>query len=136
MTTFSDFDPFADWWNTQGDPQVDGGPSTFTDNPFADYLETEPDIPYQGAVAKANLTPNQFQTFRNQRNTIFGQFQARLMEQFQQGQMPTERWTDFSGNFDFNKEFQRFAPGQRAGGGLGGGLGSFAAPVRFGRRVN
>ena len=130
MTT-SFNDPFADWWNTTGGDSG-GSPSTFTDNPFADYLETEPDIPYQGALAKGNLTPNQFQTFRNQRNTIFGQFQARLMAQFEQGQMPTERFTDFVGNFDFNKEFQRFQPSQRAGGNLGG----FAPPVRFGRRGN
>ena len=133
MTT-SFNDPYADWWNTIGGDVGGGGGGleSFTDNPFGDYLETEPDIPYQGALAKGNLTPNQFQTFRNQRNTIFGQFQARLMAQFEQGQMPTERFTDFVGNFDFNKEFQRFAPGQR----VGGGLGSFAAPVRFGRRVN
>ena len=130
MTTFNDFDPFADWWGTTGG--AGGGSSSFTDNPFADYLETEPDIPYQGALAKGNLTPNQYQTFRNQRNTIFGQFQAKLMEQFGQGLMPTERFGDFVGNFDFNKEFQRFAPGQR----VGGGLGSFAPPVRFGRRGN
>ena len=131
MTTFRDADPFADWWNTTNSGGGSGS-LPFADNPFADYLETEPDIPYQGAVAKANLTPNQYQTFRNQRNTIFGQFQAKLMEQFQQGLMPTERFTDFVGQFDFNKEFQRFQPSQRAGGNLGG----FAPPVRFGRRGN
>ena len=132
MTTFRDADPFADWWNTTGSGGTPTGSQSFPDNPFADYLEIEPDIPYQGALSKANLTPNQYQTFRNQRNNIFGQLQAKWMEQFQQGLMPTERFTDFVGNFDFNKEFQRFQPSQRAGGNLGG----FAPPVRFRARGN
>jgi hypothetical protein len=104
---------------------------SFTDNPFIDFLEEEPDIAFQGALARGNLTPNQYQTFRNQRNTIYGQYQAKLMEQMQKGIMPTERFTDFIGNFDFGKEFQRFGPRQRTG----GSIGRFAPPVRYERRA-
>lgn len=126
-------DPFADWWGMQDGWGVGQPPTTnnFTSDILADYLDEEPDIPFQGALSRANLTPNQYQTFRNQRQNIFGQFQAMLDNQLRQGQLPTGRFPDFADQFDFTKEFQRFAPGQR----VGGGLGDFAPPVRYGRRA-
>ena len=41
---------------------------------FADFLEEEPDIPYFGALQRQNLTPNQADFFRTQRNSIFNQY--------------------------------------------------------------
>ena len=127
MTSFFS-DP--DWWGSSGWDSLGPAGTAPVDNPFADFLEEEPELPYQAALKKANLTPNQYQTFRNQRQNIFAQFQARLGEQLLQGTLPTERWTDFTGNFDWNKEFERFAPSQR----LGGGTGNFGPTMRFGQR--
>jgi len=98
-------------------------------NPFADFVETEPDIPYQGALARANLTPNQLRTFRGQRQNIFNQFLSQLDEQMRAGQMPSARFSDFIGGFDFPREYQRFAPSDRSG----AGIGRFAPPTRITR---
>lgn len=138
MTTFSD--PFADWWPEQDWSSTnsnawDAGTGAQT-GPYADifkdYLEAEPDIPYQGALARANLTPNQMLTFRNRRQDIFRQFQAQLDEQFRHGIMPTATETDFYRNFDYAKEFQRYAPSQR----VGENVGQFAPPMRVFRDGN
>jgi len=135
-------DPYADWLGGDGLDAFQTAPlNTFSfgpysrlpssQNPFGDFLEEEPEIPFQGALRRANLTPNQFATFRNQRQNIFNQFLAKLDDQLQQGVLPEDRFSDFVNQFDFTKEFQRFAPGQRAGGGLGGGFGLFAPPRRL-----
>ena len=136
MTSFSD--PYADWLATTPDPFSFGGSSGGTSQQpipgpygdiFADLLEEEPEIPFQGALSRAKLTPNQFQTFRNQRENIFKQFQAQLDAQLRQGILPTARFADFVGDFNFEREFERFAPSQR----VGGGTRSFAAPIRYDR---
>jgi hypothetical protein len=105
-----------------------GGSATtpYGANPFADFVETEPDIPYQGALARANLTPNQLRTFRGQRQNIFNQFLSQLDEQMRAGQMPSARFSDFIGGFDFPREYQRFAPSDRSG----AGISRFAPPTR------
>ena len=95
-------------------------------NPFADFLETEPEIPYQGALGRANLTPNQLRTFRGQRQNIFNQFLSQLDEQMRAGQMPSARFSDFIGEFNFPREYQRFAPSDRSG----AGISRFAPPTR------
>lgn len=119
-------DPFFDWYSSQNPFRFDDSfalstPSAPLPGPFgdlfADVLEEEPEIPFQGALKRANLTPNQFQTFRNQREAITKQFQAQLDEQFRRGMLPTGTATDFFRNFDFGKEFQRFSPSQRIGSG-------------------
>lgn len=98
-------------------------------NPFADFVETEPEIPYQGALSRANLTPNQLRTFRGQRQNIFNQFLSQLDEQMRAGQMPSARFSDFIGDFNFQREYQRFAPSDRPG----SGIGRFAPPTRITR---
>ena len=99
-------------------------------SPLLDILEFEPEIPFQGALQRSNPTPNQLATFRNQRQTIFNQFLATLDEQIRAGQAPSDRFADFIGEYDFGREFERFAPGQRAG----GDVGRFAPPTRVFRR--
>ena len=123
-------DPFYDWYTAADSSEnslgTDQTPFGFGDV-VGDFLESEPEIPFQGALARANLTPNQFLTFRNARENIFKQFQAQLDEQFRKGMLPTGTATNFFRNFDFQREFQRFGPSQR----LGGGPGRFRPPIRF-----
>jgi hypothetical protein len=138
-------DPFAEQFNrfdfgfgggnSLADFGFGGGDSSgstlgsFGEGLFDEFQELEPEIPFQGALDRANLTPNQLQTFRNQRGNIFKQFLGRLNRQIEGGQFPDARFTDFIEDFDFGREFQKFAPSQRIG-----SVGNFAPPTRVIRR--
>ena len=113
---FADFqsDPFFDFGANFFQSQVD--PTSQIDSPFADLLEQEPDIPFQGALQRANLTPNLLQQFQGQRSQLFNQFQGLLDQQIRQGLLPNLRFGDFMGNFDFQRESFRTPPSERAGG--------------------
>ncbi len=87
-----------------------------TSNPFIDFLEEEPNLPFQAALQRGNLTPNQLQFFQGQRKNIFDRFEGLLGNQIQQGQLPNLRFNDFINDFDFNREFQLAPPSQRPGG--------------------
>jgi len=91
------------------------GPAANLEGPFADFLEQEPQIPFQGALQRAQLNPNQRDFFRNQFSDIFGQFQGLLDQQIRAGLTPDLRFADFVGNFDFGDVFQRLTPDQRQG---------------------
>lgn len=86
-------------------------------NVFQDFLEEEPNIPFQAALQRGNLTPNQLQFFRNDRKNFFDRFEGLLGQQIQQGQTPNLRFTDFINDIDFNREFQLTPPNQRPGSG-------------------
>ena len=118
---FSGFqtDPFFDQFG--GD--FFSNPIDDIDNSFADFFEEEPEIPFQGALQKANLPFNQRQTFKNKRQEIFNQFQGLLRFD------PTLRFTNLIDAFDFNRESFRTPPGQR----VGGGTSQFRPPTTFGR---
>ena len=85
---------------------------------FRDLLEAEPDIPFFGRLfsqdtrGRDQFTPNQQAAFRNQRQQFTDRFLAQIFEQIQRGEAPSERFTDFIGDFDFGQEFnQQFGPG-------------------------
>lgn len=88
---------------------------------FEDFLEEEPDIPFfgrlfeQGPEGRDLFTPNQQSAFRNQRQQFTDRFLALINEQIQGGELPTARFADFIGDFDFGQEFnQQFGPGTAA----------------------
>ena len=87
-----------------------------TNNIFQDFLEEEPDIPFFGQLfsqqgGRDQFTPNQQAAFRNQRQQFTDRFLAQIFDQIQGGQLPTARFTDFIGDFDFGREFnQQFGP--------------------------
>jgi hypothetical protein len=127
--------PFADF---QTDPFFDQFGDDFFSSPvgpaselgvFGDLLEDQPEIPFQGALQRADLTPNLFQQFRGQRENLFNQFQGLLDQQIRQGLTPNVRFADFIGNFNFGRESFRTPPGQR----VGGGTSEFAPPTQFSR---
>ena len=91
------------------------GPTSNLDPAFADLLEQQPEIPFQGALQRANLTPNQSEFFRNRRQESFNQFQGILDQQIRAGEVPSARFGDFIGNFDFGREFNQRAPSSQFG---------------------
>ena len=131
-TSFGSDDPFADWWNSGAMPSPSGSNPAAGPDWATDFLEENPEYPFQGALAKANLTPNQYQTFRNQRDSITKQFMGQLANQLRQGILPTDTATNFFDKFDWAGEFQRLGPNRR----FGGDVGAFAPPVRYNRRGN
>lgn len=88
-----------------------------TPNVFQDFLEEEPNLAFQSALQRGNLTPNQLQFFQSQRNNIFDRFEGLLGQQIQQGELPNLRFNDFINDFDFNREFQLTPQSQRPGSG-------------------
>ena len=69
-------------------------------NPFIDFLEEEPNLAFQSALQRGNLTPNQLQFFQNQRGQFTDRFEGLLGQQIQQGQLPNLRFNDFINNVD------------------------------------
>ena len=108
-------------------PPMSVAPVSMMQSPFADILETEQDIPFQGALQRANLTPNQMRQFQNQRGEIFRQFEGLLDQQIRAGLTPDLRFADFMGNFNFGREAFRTPPSQR----IGGGTSQFAPKTTF-----
>lgn len=84
-------------------------------NAFGDILEFETQIPFQGALQRANLTPNLQRKFRGQRDRFFNQFQGLLDQQIRAGQTPDLRFADFAQNIDFRAEAFNESPSQRFG---------------------
>jgi hypothetical protein len=118
-------DPFFRFNNDFFSSQVE--PVRSMDSPFGDILEMEPDIPFQGALQRANLSPNLLQMFQGQRSNLFNQFQGLLDQQMRQGMIPNLRFGDFMGNFDFERESFRTPPSER----IGGGTSQFAPRTSF-----
>ncbi len=89
-------------------------------NILGDFLEEEPDIPFFGRLfeqdqGRGRFTPNQQSAFRDQRKQFTDRFLALINEQIQGGELPTARFQDFIGDFDFGQEFnQQFGPGTAA----------------------
>ena len=104
-----------------GNPLVGGGTTSAPGGFLSDFLETQPEIPYSGAIYGRNLTPNQLQHFQGQRTNVFNQYLAQINSQVQQGMLPTDRFQDFLGGFDFNREYGKV---------FRGGMEQFAPPVR------
>ena len=102
-------DPFTDFRKRE-EPFTEVAPTSLLDPAFATLLEELPEIPYQGALQRADLTPNQRDFFRNRRQELFDQFQGVLDQQVRSGEVPSARFGDFIGNFDFGREFQQRAP--------------------------
>jgi len=109
----------------QQDPFFNFGPGFFDapvspvsslQSPFADLLEGEPEIAFQGALQRAGPTPNLFKQFQGQRNELFNQFQGLLDQQIRQGLTPNLRFADFIGNFDFGRQAFATPPSERPGG--------------------
>ncbi|MFQ6027856.1 MAG: hypothetical protein ACE5Q6_10230 [Dehalococcoidia bacterium] len=93
----------------------DAQTSLGSSDPFLDILEFEPNIAFQGALHRANLTPNLFRRFQSDRNRIFGQYQALLDEQIRAGMLPSARFADFIQNYDFQREAMNLSPSERFG---------------------
>lgn len=119
-------DPFAEFRGTSfgdfSDPSVNFDFNQFTQGGstadlgiFGDILESQPEIPFQGALQRANLTPNLLQQFQGERRSIFNQFQGFLDQQIQQGLAPSLRFGDFVRNFDFQRESLSRPPSTRFG---------------------
>lgn len=109
---FSDFQ--SPGFTTRQPQQQSQGGNPF--NPFLDFLEEERNIPFQTALRGSNPTPNQLEFFQNDRKNIFDRFDALLGQDILGGQTPNRRFTDFIGDFDFNREFQLTPQSQRPGG--------------------
>lgn len=125
--------PFADF---QSDPFFNFSDDFFSSpvppigdsqSPFTDILEEQPDLAFQGALQRANPTPNLLRQFQNQRATLFGQFEGLQEQLIRQDRLPDLRFADFIGNFDFAREAFRTPPSQRPG----GGTSQFAPPTTF-----
>lgn len=125
--------PFAEF---QGDPFFSFGTNfgsdiTTTasiDNPFGgELLEQEPDIAFQGALQRSNPSPNLLRQFQGQRQSLFDQFEGLLERQIRGGELPSLRFADFIGNFNFGREAFRTPPSEREG----GGTSQFAPPTQF-----
>lgn len=111
--TFSQFAP-PSFFQNFNQPVA---PASTLNSPFADFLEENPRIPFQGAVQRASLSPNQRNFFRGQFDNIFGQFEGLIDQAIRGGGTPDARVADFFGNFDFQDEFSRLLPTQRPGAG-------------------
>ena len=51
--------------------------------------------------------------FRRRYSDLYNQFVASQAGELQEGRLPRQRFTDFLGEFDFERYFQSFAPRQR-----------------------
>jgi len=127
--------PFADF---QSSPFFDFGADFFgagpvqpvsnIPNPFgAELLEQETQIPFQGALQRSNPTPNLLRQFQGQRESLFNQFQGLFDPQIRRGELPSLRFPDFIGNFDFQRQAFATPPDQRPG----GGTSQFAPRTQF-----
>jgi len=84
------------------------------DNPFADWLEAEPQaayFSYQGDWG----APRQRQYYRNQYSDIYNEYLGLLGKQLRAGTQPNEKFVDFLSGFDWNKRFQQLPLSQRPG---------------------
>lgn len=91
-------------------------PTGNLDPAFADLLEFEPEIPFQGALSRANLAPQLFRRFQGQRSRFFNQFLARQDEDIRAGLAPTERFADFINQPGFFQEqANQLSPSERFG---------------------
>ena len=91
-------------------------PTGNLDPAFADLLEFEPEIPFQGALSRANLAPQLFRRFQGQRSRFFGQFLARQDQDIRAGLAPTERVADFFNRPGFfQEEAFKLSPAERFG---------------------
>ena len=90
-------------------------PFSFDSNPFADFLEQEPNFAFQASLERFNPTPNQREFLQNQRNNIFNQFEAKQGMLLQAGQPPNLRFNDFIQDFNFGQAFQGAPQSQRPG---------------------
>ena len=72
-------DPFFRFNNDFFAEQV--GTTRNINSPFGFLLDEEPEVPFQGALQRANLSPNLFRMFQGQRSNLFNQFQGLLDQQ-------------------------------------------------------
>ena len=118
------FDPFAFFQNEGGGfnfgnfdtTPTDGQDDLFSNNIFSDFLETNPEVPFQGALNRSNPTPNQQEFFQTpqQRSLLFNQFQGTLDQLLQAGQVPgvDDTFANFVNQPNFFQDQFRDRPGQ------------------------
>ena len=87
----------------------------FGDNPFAGFLDFEPEAAFFSFQPQFGQSQNQQRFFRNRFQEIHHEFLGRLGQQIRGGELPTERFTDFLGDFNFGERFASTAPSLRGG---------------------
>mgnify|MGYP003140101789 CR=1 FL=1 len=82
----------------------------FRSDLFSSFRDENLNIPFAGAVGRANLTPNELRNIPGQRANILNLFLARLDDQLKQGLAPTQRGSEFLDQFDFSNYFRQRNP--------------------------
>lgn len=94
-------------------------------NPFMDWLDTNPEVGYYAFGRQGGQSANQKNFFRNQFSNVHNQFLGQLGQQILGGQLPDLRFGDFLKSYDFGGAYNRATPRER---GQGFGYSSQFAP--------
>jgi|TARA_R100000306_G_scaffold62174_1_gene67450 hypothetical protein len=84
-------------------------------NPFMDFLETEPAAAYYsspGGQAFRGGSQGQQRYFQNQFQDIYNEFLGGLGQQIRAGQVPTMRWAEYLENVPFTERYAALSPEQ------------------------
>ena len=100
------------------------GSSNFL-NPL-DVLEESPRSAFFSFQDQFGSSPNQRKFFQDQFNQFHNEFLGTLGQTIRSGQVPSQRFTDFLGNVNFDQRFAQQAPSQR-----GAFTSRFAPSTRF-----
>ena len=89
-------------------------------------LAGSPEAAYFSFQNEFGQAPTQRRFFQGQFKNIFNEFLGGLGQQFRQGEIPTNTFSDFLGNYNFGQQFGQIAPSVR-----GATTSRFAPSARF-----
>ena len=82
------------------------------DNPLLPFLEDEPKAGYFAYQNQWN-TPNQQKYYQNQFSQIQDKYLGQLGQQIMGGGVPTLKFSDFLGNYNWGQNYANLTPSQR-----------------------
>ena len=91
-----------------------------------EMLSAMPEASYFSFQDQFGQAPTQRRFFQGQFQNIFNQFLGGLGQQIQQGESPTNTFSDFLGNYNFGQQFGQLPPSVR-----GATTSRFAPSSRF-----
>jgi hypothetical protein len=83
------------------------------DNPYAEFLHSEPRLPYFSygdQFGGQNQSRQQSDYYQNQFSSIYNKYLGTLGRQARAATLPSGEFTDYLSGFDFDKEYRKNVP--------------------------